>query len=105
MVMQSVTWVAMIQTSDSSATLGDKILFTISGEAPCEHCEALAEKKNSSRSEVLSFLNQAPLLGPLQRKVAPPTRREVFLFSLTRDFLLPDLGVTSPLVPPPRTVS
>lgn len=104
-VMQTVTWVSMIQTSEAPLSLGEKILSTISGEAPCEHCEAIAEEKSSSRSEVLSLLHQGPVLGPLQRKVARPARHEVFLFSLARESALPDLGSPAPLVPPPRRVS
>ncbi|MDF1850703.1 MAG: hypothetical protein P1U85_07720 [Verrucomicrobiales bacterium] len=105
-VMQSVTWVAMIQTSNSSATLGEKLLSTISGEAPCDHCEALAEEKGASRSEVLSMIGQAPLLAPTPWQKASTSRTDIYLFLLREGSSSTPLpGASPPLPPPEETVS
>ncbi|MEM6280509.1 MAG: hypothetical protein AAF733_13585, partial [Verrucomicrobiota bacterium] len=45
-VMQTVTWAHMIHQSDSPVSLQEKIISTITGEAPCDHCAALAEEQN-----------------------------------------------------------
>ncbi|MEM9016987.1 MAG: hypothetical protein AAGC68_08230 [Verrucomicrobiota bacterium] len=64
-VMQTVTWVAMIQESGEQATLGEKVIATITGQDPCLHCDALAEQRQSERDEPFSLFGNGPQLAPI----------------------------------------
>lgn len=101
-VMQSITWAAMIQSTDSSASFAETVLSTLSGEAPCQHCQALLEEKESQRNDVLAMMGQAPVLAPFCRSLARPTRKDVLLFSITEPDSPRRASALDPPEPPPR---
>jgi len=91
-VMQTVTWAKMIHQSDSSASLTEKVISTITGEAPCRYCEALAGEQGSERNEILSLLGKGPLLAPLDGSVFRLSHTGLTLFELAA-LSRPDLRI------------
>ena len=102
-VMQSITWIVMIQASEAPISLGEKIASAVSGKAPCDHCEALLKEKGASRSEVLSMIGHSPLLGPIPQRKMRPARENFLLFSLPDDPTLEALPGLRPSIPPPES--
>lgn len=101
-VMQTVTWVNMIQQSDSTTSLAQKVVSTITGQAPCEHCEALASEQNSERNEIFSLLGKCPMLAPLGGSPFRLSHRGDELFVLVAGIGRRDLILTSAIDHPPR---
>ena len=101
-VMQTATWVNMIHQSDSTASLSAKIVSTITGEAPCHHCEALSEEQGSERNEILSLLGKGPLLAPVDGSLFRLTHQGHSLFDLLASVERTDLIFTSGIDHPPR---
>ncbi|MDF1658203.1 MAG: hypothetical protein P1U58_11370 [Verrucomicrobiales bacterium] len=81
-VVQTVIWAKMIHQSDSSASFSEKVISTITGEAPCHHCEALAAEQGSERNEILSLLGKGPLLAPLGTSIFRLSHKGLRLFEL-----------------------
>ncbi|MEM1443879.1 MAG: hypothetical protein AAGF67_16145 [Verrucomicrobiota bacterium] len=101
-VMQTMTWAHMIQQSESTASLSEKIVSTITGEAPCDHCSALAEEQNSERSEILSLLGKGPLLVPLDGSAFLLTHSGHSLFQLAMCSGRESQFFPEGIKPPPR---
>lgn len=101
-VMQSVTWACMIQQSDAPVSFPKKVLSTITGEAPCDFCEALAEEQNSERSEILSLIGKGPLLAPLDGSPFQLTHSGQALFSLSERNRVQDQVARAGIEHPPR---
>lgn len=101
-VMQTATWVNMIHQSDSTASFAEKVVSTITGEAPCEHCQALAEEQGSERNEMLSLLGKGPLLAPVEGSLFRLTHEGHVLFDLVATIERTDLILVSGIDHPPR---
>lgn len=101
-VMQTVTWVNMIHQSESTASLSEKIVSTVTGEAPCQHCQALADEQGSERNEILSLLGKGPLLAPVESSLFRLTHQGHTLFTLAASTARHDLIFPSGIDHPPR---
>ena len=101
-VMQTVTWAHMIQQSESAASFGEKVISTITGEAPCDYCSALAEEKGSERNEVCSLLGKGPFLAPLDSPAFRLTHYGHSLFSLADRHGTESQFIAEGIKPPPR---
>ena len=101
-VMQTVTWVHMIHQSESTASFSDKLISTVTGEAPCKHCQALAEEKGSERNEILSLLGKGPLLASVTVEQWHLSRCGYELFALRSPACTPGLLAVSGIDHPPR---
>jgi len=102
--MQSITWSEMIlaSTHRPGVTLGESIVRTVSGRAPCDHCHAIEREKASEGEQLLDLLSKNILLAPLAcRSMGAPPRPG-------RGTALPEAAscyfflTASDLDPPPR---
>lgn len=100
--MQTATWVQMIHQSESTASFAEKVVSTVTGEAPCDRCSALAEEKGSERNELFSLLGKGPVLAPLDGTHLTLTHSGHSLFSLAHRREKESQIFPEGIAPPPR---
>jgi len=77
--MQSLTWAKMIISASarSETTLTETVARTISGVAPCSHCEAIDRERESEGEQLLDLVSKNMVLGPPEaRPVRAPARSD-----------------------------
>jgi hypothetical protein len=80
-VLQSVTWANMI-TESKAATFSEKVADVLSGQNPCEHCDAIEAARHSDSERDLDLSTKSILLSPIVSSKVTSDRQESILFCL-----------------------
>ena len=81
--MQSITWVQMVQEAPASTSLVEKVLTTISGNAPCDHCKALQAEKLTEQEKEATLLSNSQTVAPLSLASHQLSHTRKVLFAIT----------------------
>ncbi|MEM7697692.1 MAG: hypothetical protein AAF236_04730 [Verrucomicrobiota bacterium] len=100
-VMQTITWAEMISQRQPAISFSEMLAETVSGEAPCDRCEAIAAERSSEDEHLLDLLAKAPLVAENPARLPRLGHPSTELFDLSpRQQGLPEVFHLLPTPPP-----
>jgi len=101
-VMQTVAWAKMVNDSTEATSFTEKVVKTVSGEAPCERCLHLQSERNSEEEQTLDFVTKSQVFAPVAIARFRLSHGGSALFSLAVRELQPDDPGSDAIDHPPR---